>query len=101
MRDMEALRVFETPRPKSGHKYGAVVSLLQRGVDRVGIEAMIDRAPWPAENREKWRAQLRKLAGRIAVCPFCRFDPDPDCRVSEYLGTAESRYAPLEVALLG
>ena len=86
MRDLAALSVFETPRPKSGAKYGAIKTLLQEGVPVVGIRAMIDRAPWEPENRVKWQGQLTKIAKVTIACPFCVGDgPEDDCPVARYM----------------
>ena len=59
---MEALRVFETPRPAPGAKFRAVRCLLFEGVPEKGIRALIDTAPWGEDNRAKWRMQLVKIA---------------------------------------
>ena len=100
--DLAALRVFENPRPKSGHKYGAIKTLLQRAVPEVGIARLIEAAPWEEENKVKWRAQLVKIAKVTHSCPFCETDgAEADCPVGRYMGSAEARMTPMEVDLLG
>jgi len=101
VRDLVALAVFETARPKSGWKYGAIRSLLERGVPEAGIAALIASAPWEPENRAKWHAQLARIARRTAVCPYCVDEPEADCRVAQYLASREARLTAMEVDLLG
>ena len=101
VRDLAALRVFETPRPKSGAKYGAIVTLLGLGVPEEGLRVMVQRAPWLEENKEKWYAQLAKIARKVTVCPFCVYESDPDCPVAKYMATDEAHRSRMEVDLFG
>lgn len=100
MRDLDALRVFETPRPKSGHKFSAIKSLLGRGVPAEGIGVMIDRAPWPPENKVKWHRQLVKIARNTVVCPFCLDEPEPNCPVAKYMATDEAHLTAEQLLFL-
>ena len=96
------MRVFETPRPKSGHKFAAIKSLLEQGVPEPGIAVLIERAPWDPENKAKWHAQLRKIVAKTAVCPFCRStEPENCCPVAVYLADPEARRSLEQVIALG
>lgn len=74
MRDLEALRVFETPRPGHYRKFWAINELMRGGVPKEGIRELIKRAPWGVESQEKWLKNLASLS----------FDPEyvPPVRVS-------------------
>lgn len=77
------------------------MTLLGQGVPEAGLHELVERAPWPSDNKAKWHRQVAKIARKAIVCPFCLEGPEPSCPVAKYMATDEAHLSPMEVDLLG